>query len=992
VPAPPIASSQLREGTSVRVEYNSKGKVCKYIDPVGRETRFTYGTNNVPDADCVSGDSIDLLRIEQVNPSSPSGLDLIESRTYDAQHQLLTSTDASGQTWTYTYTPTGQLETEVSPERNGPDGNPLTLAERTTTHEYYPIGAPTGEGWLEKTTGPSSPQGSPTTDYTYDTLGRVETVTDTDGYTVAREHDALDRLTKLSFPDGTIIETVYDKLDPARRRDRLGRWTHSFYDALRRPTAIRDPLGRTVTYRWCNCGSLDGIVDPEENKTTWERDVQGRVKQEVRANGATKVFTYEATTSRLKELKDAKDQVKEYEYELDGRLKRIAYRNSLGQPDPNTPEVVLAYDPNYPWLSSRTDGGVSTTTYTHHPVTVPPTLGALHLASIDGPLPNDTIGYQYDELGRVASRAIDGVAATQEFDALGRVEETTNALGTFTYAYEGPTNRVSSMDFPNGQTTTISYLGNLGDHRLTEIHHQLPGGATLLKHGYTSDAVGRINTWSQTEGTSPATMYELGYDAADQLLSATLRTTVPSAVSKSYSYRYDGIGNRTVETVDQVVTSASHDDMNRLESQQVGGALRFAGFVDEPAVVTVGGSPAQVAADNSFEGTAPVVAGTNTVEVVAQDYAQSPGPNTRTNTYEVEVTGSSGTLTYDASGNLESDGVRSFEWDVENRLLAVTQGTLRSEFGYDGLSRRVSIVEKDGPTVLSSRRLLWCDETTLCEERDSSGTTVLKRFVSQGEIQGADSFFYARDHLGSVRLMTDASATVRAGYDYDPYGRVSKTAGDRDAMFGFTGHLHHVPTGLTLAPYRAYDPNLGRWVSEDPISLAGGDLNLYAYVGNDPINGFDPTGQFAFALPLVPPALVALGKAAAATAAVFGLYVVTEQIVEEIVEPAEDVEVPETEPPKPRTQDGQQEPVRPEPEPIKVPVPPFDPEIRDPQCEPEPSEREARKKRKPRKDKKPGCYCKCIGLGVGPDIIGRVDSSGTCKGICDSRGKGYECK
>ena len=915
MPAPPIASSQLREGTSVRVEYNSKGKICKYIDPLGRETRYTYGTENVPDADCVSGDGIDLLNVEQVNPSSPGGLDLIESRTYNTQHQPLTVTDAPGQTWTYIYAATGQLETVVSPERDGPDGNPLTLAERTTTHEYYPVGAPAGEGRLKETTGPSLPQGSATTNYTYDAVGRVETTTDTDGYTVTREYDALDRRTRVSFPDGTFTETVYEKLDPVRRRDRLGRWSHTFYDALRRPTAFRDPLGRTVTYNWCKCGSLDSIADPEANKTAWERDLQGRVEREIRANGSSKEFTYEATTRRLKESRDAKDQVKEYEYELDGRLKRISYRNSLGQPDPSTPEVVLSYDPDYPRLESRTDGGANVTLYSYHPVLSPPSLGALSLASVDGPLPNDTISYEYDELGRVSSRAIDGIVATQAFDALGRTEETTNALGTFNYAYEGATDRVSSVLYPNNQTISVSYLGNTGDHRLAEIHHQLPGGATLVKHGYTSDAGERLNTWSQTVGGSAPTLYELGYDAGDQLVAATLRTTVPDEVSRSYSYYYDKVGNRTAESIDEAATSGSHDEVNRLLSQQVGGALRFAGSVDEPAIVTVGGTPAQVGADNSFEGSVPVVSGTNTVEVVAQDFGQSPGPNTRTNTYEVSVTGSNGTLTYDANGNLEADGVRSFEWDVEDRLLAVTQGTLRTEFSYDGLGRRVSIVDKDGATVLSTRRLLWCDDTTLCEERDSAGSAVLKRFFLHGETQGADEFYYARDHLGSVWAMTDATAAVRARYEFDPYGRVTKVLGDKDASVGFTGHIQHSPTALTLAPFRAYDPDLGRWVSEDPLGLQGGELNLYRYASNQPVRVIDPSGREAAAATIAAGGLVAGPPGAAVAAIVVGgviLYFVTEKIVETIVEP--DAAEPETDDPQPEP--------RPSPEPIKVPVPP----------------------------------------------------------------------
>ena len=157
----------------------------------------------------------------------------------------------------------------------------------------------------------------------------------------------------------------------------------------------------------------------------------------------------------------------------------------------------------------------------------------------------------------------------------------------------------------------------------------------------------------------------------------------------------------------------------------------------------------------------------------------------------------------------------------------MNQATRRSEFTYDGEGFRGAILEKDGATVLTDRRYVWCN-TELCEETDATGSTVLKRFFAGGLQDGPDSYFYARDHLASVREMTDVSGVVRARYEYDPYGRMTKLSGDKDSPFGFTGHFVHSPSGLILAPYRAYDASLGRWTSEDPIGLAGG-VNLYTY-------------------------------------------------------------------------------------------------------------------------------------------------------------------
>jgi RHS repeat-associated protein len=124
---------------------------------------------------------------------------------------------------------------------------------------------------------------------------------------------------------------------------------------------------------------------------------------------------------------------------------------------------------------------------------------------------------------------------------------------------------------------------------------------------------------------------------------------------------------------------------------------------------------------------------------------------------------------------------------------------------------------------------------------------VTQRFFAQGFQRLAPysslpaSFYYTNDHLGSVREVLDATGSPRARYDYDAWGQRTKLSGDVDADFGFTGHLHHKPTGLILTHYRAYDPRLGRWLSRDPIAENGG-INLYGYVGNDPVNWWDPFG------------------------------------------------------------------------------------------------------------------------------------------------------
>ena len=145
---------------------------------------------------------------------------------------------------------------------------------------------------------------------------------------------------------------------------------------------------------------------------------------------------------------------------------------------------------------------------------------------------------------------------------------------------------------------------------------------------------------------------------------------------------------------------------------------------------------------------------------------------------------------------------------------------------------------------------MWCG-LKICEQRDASGATVTKRFFEQGVQEGGASYFYVRDHLGSVCDMTDPAGTLRARYDYDPWGRRTKLTGDKDTDWGFTGHYEHTPSGLTLAVFRAYDSILGRWISEDPAGAID-TLNRYEYVSDEPLAGVDPLGLWGARLPVPP--------------------------------------------------------------------------------------------------------------------------------------------
>jgi len=99
------------------------------------------------------------------------------------------------------------------------------------------------------------------------------------------------------------------------------------------------------------------------------------------------------------------------------------------------------------------------------------------------------------------------------------------------------------------------------------------------------------------------------------------------------------------------------------------------------------------------------------------------------------------------------------------------------------------------------------------------------------------------DHLGSVRMVVNtATGAIAQEMDYDEFGSVVRNTAPGFQPFGFAGGLYDSHTGLVRFGARDYDPTTGRWTAKDPILFAGGQGNLYVYVGNDPVNWVDPSG------------------------------------------------------------------------------------------------------------------------------------------------------
>ncbi len=719
--------------------YNPAGNVTNSIDPAGRTFTYVYASNNV-----------DLLATRMTHNGKS---ELVSSSTYNLQHQPSTTTDSAGQTTAYTYNSRGQV-TSVTDSKN-----------QTTTFAHDV------NGFLQSITGPPAGTNN-TVSFSYDAANRIQTFTDPQGYTVAFSYDNNDRMTGKVFPDGTTEEYVYSRLDVAASKDRLNRWTTNTFNADRQLVAVQDPLGRTTTYDWCQCGVLSGITDPLGRTTRWTYDIESRPTAKIYADGSQETYQYDSATGLLTSRTDPAGQVTTAKYYADNSLAGVSYAN----PANPTVDVSYTYDPDYPRIAGMQDG-VGTTAYSYYPITTPPVLGAGQLESISGPLPNSIVLYQYDQLGRVINRSINGVNRNTIYDPLNRITGVTNALGPFQYSYLNASPWITSEACPNGQTNLYSYYGSLGDERLQRIVHLKPGGALLSASGCAYDAVGNAVSWTNQWDTLPERVWQLDYDSGDQLRGA-VRTDGVSPVSTN-AYAYDTAGNRTVSAAAGVTNHYSYNALNQLVSCDTG----------------------------------------------------------------------------------VSNGV-AYQWDAAHRLISISQNGHETQFTYDGMGRRVQIVEKQGGSVVANNYFLWCwDE--LCEERDATGGTVVKRFYPQGEsdtgIGGTTNLYYTRDHLGSVREALDSAGRIQTRYDYDPFGAQTALTQNLVPAFGYTGLYQHQQSGLDFAVFRGLNPAQGRWLNRDPLAESAG-LNMYAYVNNNPVMRTDPKGELPIIIPII--LVIGLGYAA----------------------------------------------------------------------------------------------------------------------------------
>jgi RHS repeat-associated protein len=726
---------------------------------------------------------------------------LLDEAAYDEDGLLIAKANGAGEGWQYWYDSRGRRVRAMDP------------CQQVTVYEYD------GDRLVSVVT----PDGH-VTKYSYDDKGSIAGVEYPWGERYFFQYDRYGNLLEATGNQGRLGVFEYDKQhNLVAQTDSRGQKTTYRYDAMGRTVAERNPLGNETRATYDVRGRRTSLTQADRSTTSFEYDAAGRLRGTVDALGRSVRYVYSGFNALARVVgPDGKSW--QFEYTRDERLSKII--NPVGE------EYCFERDPAGRVMAERTFDGRELrydrdTAGRVSRIVYPEGSDRSFAYDRGGRVVRDAISddvhvFQRDAVGRMvaAVREADGARHETRFerDAFGRVVAEIQGDRVVRYEVDTFGRRVRRV-LPNGSTTGYTFDGEDG---LIAVEHD---GFSL---SFERDPIGREVTRSTQAGVRISTRY----DQVDRILEQ--RATAPGVdggvprVLAERRWTYDRVGR--TERLDDGrwgTTTYAYDALDQLVETTLRARREVFTYDAAGSILTA----LEELGSARREAKAELAPGNVLTKDGNVKYAYDKRGRRVRKVRLVEP---------------EKVEVTEYTWDARDHLRAVAlpDGT-RVALTYDALGRRV---RKDvvAPTAKSHRvtEYVW-DGNVLGMQLDSAeGAKAFvhapRTFVPLLHQERGETFVCLVDRVGTPRELLTADGVVAWSACHSAWGRVVAEHADSRARAGsqysvsspfrLLGQISDDELGLCFTRFRVFDPDVGRWITPDPLGIEGG-LNLYGFNG-----------------------------------------------------------------------------------------------------------------------------------------------------------------